>query len=230
MNSRDKSAQPIESTQSEGGTPLVSDGRFTMPNPYSPAKEVEIDEPHQEPVDTTDWTVQLQLVQRAAVRWTLVCGIAAAPSFVVGMWVTQGEAFGMFVAVLTFIGFYIAGDLISRHWPIRRHVAVRRTLVFVYVTRIVISIVFPVGIYIDIFTGAGMLALLDITARGVQQNDFTIGNGAAKFWLAYRMTFVHAILMNIVLAIYGVLLLPFVIFFTRLQGSKGEPIPSSDVS
>jgi len=222
MNSRDKSAQPVESTQSVGFRSLVPDDPRAMANPYSPAREVEIGEPQQRAMQTSGSEANFPSMPRTVLRWSVVCGIAAAPSFVMGLAVTQGQALGMLLAIVTFICLYVAADLISRHWPIRRNVVVRRTLVFVYVTRIVISVIFPVGMYIDIVTGSCMMFILEITANGGQQPDQLFNGEIASVWLTYRMTFVHAVLMNILLSIFGLLSFPFVTLYTKLRSSNDD--------
>lgn len=222
MNSRDKSAQPVESTQSAGFAPVSQDDRSAMANPYSPAREVEVD-PSPTPAVTNNPAENFPSIERTILRWIAVCGLAAAPSFVLGLAITGGQVFGMLLAILTFICFYIAGDLISRHWPIRRNIVVRRTLVFVYVTRIVISVIFPVGIYVDIMTGSGMMVVLEISGEQTPPPDATMGDEIAAIWLHYRMTFVHAIFMNILLAIFGLLSSPFVLFYTKMKTPIGDP-------
>lgn len=209
MNSRDKSAQPIELIQSAELTQFPRDYHDSIANPYSPAQEVESEETDALPTSTLVEGAKFPSLQRTILRWIVVCGIAAGPSFFLGRTINNGHVLGMIAAILTFIGFYIGGDLISRHWPIRRNVAVRRTLVFVYVTRIVLSIIFPVGAYLDMATGVGMISLMNVSMDQLRQPVLTFGEQLARFWLTYSMTFVHAILMNIILCVWGLFCLPF---------------------
>lgn len=220
MNSRDKSAQPIELTQSVELTQRPRDDHDSIANPYSPAREVDSEEPNALPASTLIDGVKFPSLQRTIFRWTVVCGIAAGPSFVLGWTINDGHVIGMIAAILTFIGFYVEGDLISRHWPIRRNVSVRRTLVFVYVTRIVLSIIFPVGVYLDMAAGSAMFALMNLSLDQLKQPALTFGEQLARFWLTYSMTFVQAILMNIILFVWGLICLPFIALYTNRRSAE----------
>jgi len=220
MNSRDKSAQPIELPQSTTLASLTPDDRHSIANPYSPAREVDSD---QEGGDTSTTEVdgfEYPAMRRTILRWTVVCGIAAAPSFMLGWALNDGNALGMLAAILTFIGIYVGGDLISRHWPIRRSVTVRRTLIFVYISRIVVSIIIPVGAYLDMATGLAMIASMNLSVDLLRQPDITFGDTLARFWLSYSMTFIQAIYMNIVLCVWGAICLPFIALYTNSQSAK----------
>ncbi len=220
MNSRDKSAQPIELPQSTTLPSPMHDDRHSIVNPYSPAPEVETDPETTKTSSTVIDGFKYPSLRRTILRWTAVCGIAAAPSFLLGWTINDGNVLGMLAAILTFIGFYIGGDLISRHWPIRRSASVRRTLVFVYATRIVLSIIFPVGIYLDMATGIAMLHLMNLNVDQLRQPDSTFGAQLARFWLSYGMTFFHAILMNIILCVWGLICLPFFAIYTNSRNAK----------
>jgi hypothetical protein len=186
-------------------------------NPYRPSPEVEpasdpqladTQSPDRPPISLT-WTV---------IRWTLVCVIAASPSFFIGLDFTGRRYGGMIAGIATFICLYVAADLCTRHWPIRRNPSVRRTLVFVYVSRIAISIIFPAGLYLDLMTGAVMISFMnenrEIFQSGPNLSSF---NELAAFWTAYRMTMVQAVLMNILLSLWGLLAFPFI----HLANRKG---------
>ena len=220
MNSRDKSAQPIELTQSAGLASLTPHDHQSIANPYSPAREVESEEPNALAASTLIDGVKFPSLQRTILRWTVVCGIAAGPSFVLGWMINDGHVLGMIVAILTFIGFYVGGDLISRHWPIRRNVAVRRTLVFVNVTRIVLSVIFPEGVYLDMATGIAMINIMNEPVEQLKQPVLTFGEQLTRFWLTYSMTFVQAILMNIILFAWGLICLPFIALYTNSRSAK----------
>ncbi len=202
-----------------------------MINPYASGPVLDEDVAPATAVDplTPDYPSLL----RTCVRWIFVCVVAAAPSFILGYGVTNDRIAGMLAAVVSFILLYIAADLMTRQWPIRKQAAVRRTLVSVYVIRVLASIVFPVGLIVDIPTGMVMFWIVSL-GRFEDRMPFNSMNELAAFWLAYRMTCVHAVLMNLLLAALGLLLYPVIAFFThRTQrwdpsnGSAGrfEPEP-----
>jgi len=219
MNSRDKSAQPIELIHPAEIASIAGDDHPGTTNPYSPAREVKNEDTPNPIASSTVPGVVFPSLPRTIMRWTIVCCIAAAPSFFIGFSVTEGRAAGMIAAILTFIGLYVAADLISRHWPIRSVIAVRRTLVFVYVSRIVVSCIFPVAIYLDMATGLAMTSLTGAPMDQFRNAENTDVRELALFWLTYRMTFVQAILMNIVLFVWGLLALPFMALSTTRRSS-----------
>lgn len=51
----------------------------------------------------------------------------------------------------------------------------------------------------------------------------------ALFWLTYRMTFVQAILMNILLFVWGLLSLPFMALSTRHRSLKDESVALDNI-
>jgi len=176
-------------------------------NPYSPA--VEIDEPakHSGEVDSSFPHAHYPSPIRTVLRWSIVCSVAAVPSFFLGVDVTQGRLAGMIAGVLSFIAMYVALDYCTRYWPIRQNAAVRRTLVFVYVSRILVSIVFPVGLFIDMFTGMAMMSFAGNSAEVFRETETPVSM-LVGFWVAYRLTIMQGILMNVVLTAWGLFAFP----------------------
>lgn len=203
MNSGDKSAQPVESDRS----PEI--------NPYSPAVEIETGEDGPSERLSVAEKSDHPSLQMTILRWTVMCTVAAAPSFFLGLTVTRGRAGGMVAAILTFIGLYVAADLITRHWPIRRNRLVRRTLVIVYFSRIAVSVLFPIGTFIDMFTGILMAQLIGDYMAPFRDASPTLQGETMLFWLSYRLTFIQATLMNLVLVVWGILCLPFIAAYYR---------------
>jgi hypothetical protein len=203
MISGDKSAQPIESTRS------------AEINPYSPAPEIKTgDDAPSERVSAGD-KPDYPTLQMTILRWTVMCSVAAAPSFFLGLTITRGRAGGMVASILTFIGLYVAADLITRHWPIRRNRVVRRTLVIVYFSRIAASILFPIGTFVDMMTGILMAQLVGDFMAPFRDASPTLQGETMLFWLSYRLTFIQATLMHVVLVAWGILCLPFIAAYYR---------------
>ena len=92
---------------------------------------------------------------RAATRWTLVCGISAAPSFYFGFGINNfaSRVPAMLCGIAVFIVAYTIVDVLY----LGRHVAasqrLRRTVYFGYGLRLFMSIVFPIGIIVDMICG-----------------------------------------------------------------------------
>lgn len=184
-------------------------------NPYRPSPEITPTSDPQSPQTSSPGPPQISLTW-TVIRWTLVCVIAALPSFFLGLDFTRGRYLGMIAGIATFITLYVAADLCTRFWPIRRKLAIRRTLVFVYVSRLVVSVIFPVGLFVDLMTGAVMLSFTEDTrevfATAITQSPINV---FAAFWATYRMTVIQATLMNIVLTLWGLLAFPFIHFWTN---------------
>jgi len=183
-------------------------------NPYSPAVEVDARAEHSgEPGPTSPYD-HYPSPLRTVMRWTIVCGVAAVPSFFLGFDVTQGRLAGMIAGVLTFIAMYVASDYFTRVWPVRQNTAVRRTLVFVYVSRILASIIFPVGLFIDMLTGMAMMSFAGDSAE-IFRETASPASTLVCFWAAYRLTVMQGVLMNIVLTAWGLIAFPFILGLSK---------------
>jgi hypothetical protein len=129
-----------------------------------------------------------------------VCGIAALPSFFWGFAMTGGEITGMLLGIFLFAVGYTLIDFRTAAWPIRQKKTIRRTLRFTYGTRIAISVLFPVGGYLDAICGIFSLGLISsVFGESIERLD---GMG---FRLTLLTTIVQGCLLNIVLAVYGLL-------------------------
>jgi hypothetical protein len=186
-------------------------------NPYAPSPIEEEDrevisrtlaDASREPLDELD-SVRLPL-WRTSLRWLLVCSVSAAPSFAFGLVTTDGRIAGMCVGILIFIVGYTWIDFrtAGRSWRRRRQV--RRTLRMVYGTRIAISILFPIGAYLDLFCGLISITITEPITR------LELRTNSMDFFGALLTTLVQGCLMNVVLGIYGLLLLLIQAVFTRM--------------
>ncbi|WP_158231104.1 hypothetical protein [Rhodopirellula bahusiensis] len=182
------------------------------PNPYATGpleegededRELLLDDPLDEkPFPSLPYTV---------FRWTLVCSIAAIPSFVVGLSVTQGQVLAMVTGVVIFAAGYVWADLVTRARPWRRYRNMTITLRTVYVLRLVASVIFPAGMFLDMFTG--MFAVLLVGS--VTQADATTGFG---YITTVFTTLVQGILLNVLLMVLALCVYPIV----RLTGRSRE--------
>lgn len=92
--------------------------------------------------------------------WSAVCTISAIPSFAWGFGTIASDHI---LAMCTGIGLFIIGytlaDQLSQNQPWRRHPIIRRTLKIGYITRMAVSIIFPIGAGLDLYCGVLSLML-----------------------------------------------------------------------
>ena len=174
-----------------------------QPNPYSPpASAVESPLPAEAGVDDSAATASMS---RTAVRWLTVCSLSAIPSFVFGMAVTGGQLAAMLSGILLFAIGYTVADYRTAGFAWRRRPIIRRTLKIAYGTRIAISLLLPLGAYIDIACGVVSLGLTEsLTGEGLATFDSA---SSMSFFPTLLTTLVQGVLMNVVLAVYALVVL-----------------------
>lgn len=177
-----------------------------MTNPYAPTTSLNDDElrdatsvdPTREIIDRPPYSLA-----RSFVTWSLVCSIAAIPSFYLGFAITRGFA-GMLTGVAIFIAAYIATDRATYSHPFRQSRIVRRVLRITYATRILITIAFPVGMFLDMV--CGMIAI-PLGTMNFDWEDPGRSTGSVSFLAAVLTTLIQGVLLNIVLGVYAAILL-----------------------
>ncbi|MEM9365694.1 MAG: hypothetical protein AAGD07_06835 [Planctomycetota bacterium] len=173
-------------------------------NPYAPTTEAS-----ESPSEFDNGAAKPKSRGQVIRRWTWVCGLAAAPSFVLGFMVTRGQVLGMLTGVAIFILLYSWADLRTSPMTWRQNQVVRRTLVTTYSIRILMTVVFPVGGYLDTISGFFAAATIGaLTGTTIEQDEFGFG-------LTLLMTLVQGSYLNVVLFIIGLLLLPIIAVITR---------------
>lgn len=145
--------------------------------------------------------------------WTVVCVISAAPSFYFGYGtIAQEQVAAMCLGIAIFIGLYTLADQWTQLHPWRQSRNIALTLKIGYVTRILISIVFPVGAAIDVICGlmsvgiAETMLLMDHSHSG----GSTYVGGEVHFLGALLITLVQGVVLNIVLFGYMTVVLGIV--------------------
>lgn len=151
-------------------------------------------------------------LSRTLVRWLVVCTVSAIPSFFFGMIVTESQVAAMAIGILVFVAGYTWLDYgtATRSW--RRNRRMRRTLRITYGTRIAISILFPLGAYLDLICG-----VVTMTITGSQLNG-----PALDFVAALMTTLVQGCVLNVVLAFYGLLVYLIQVVVAAIRGRRGE--------
>lgn len=133
---------------------------------------------------------------RTAIRWFLICGISAIPSFVIAYSQANSPALALLTGVALFAIGYTALDYSTAKTAIRRNKTFSRTLKITYGTRILITIFFPVAFYLDVICGFFSVAASEFL--------FGSNNAALETFVGVVFTVIlQGIAMNIVLACYA---------------------------
>ncbi|MEM8668311.1 MAG: hypothetical protein AAGG48_12410 [Planctomycetota bacterium] len=183
-------------------------------NPYQPTTEVSQEVRYPTDPDEPD------SVGRVARRWFLVCGISALPSFFFGFSLSGGRLSGMLLGIFLFAIGYTALDLNTADWPIRKKPSIRRTLKIAYGTRVAISIIFPIGMYLDLVCGIFSVGIVSTVFDGGME-PFNGPNGDKMSFLGTLITtLVQGCILNLVLGAYGLLVLLVHALFSAVKRAR----------
>lgn len=160
-------------------------------------------------------------LRRTFLRWFVVCGISAIPSFVFGLIVTGNQFAGMIVGILMFVAGYTWLDFATAHRPWRRNPRIRRTLRIAYGTRIAISVLFPIGGFLDVICGTLSMAITTPLTGVVSPGEQSLG-----FFGAVLTTLVQGCLLNVVLGIYALLVHAIQLAIAAMRGSRHQEASS----
>lgn len=148
---------------------------------------------------------------RALGRWTLICCISAAPSFFWGCALHRGfeHVVGMVGGILVFVLGYTVLECTHYYQQIITRPHMHRTALIGYGTRILISVLFPVGLAVDMMTGVISVAIIQSVSptNSVELSD---AGASASAFAVFLTTVVQGILLNFMLfaymiCVYGVL-------------------------
>ena len=168
-------------------------------NPYAPSMlDSDEETPSSEPA--SEEAPSSMPLHRTGFRWLVVCTLSALPSFFWGMAITEGQIAGMVCGILVFVVGYTLLDQRTASRPFRQKATVRRTLKIAYGTRIAISILFPIGAYLDLFCGFISLSLTQHIAIA----EFTTAD-SMQFGGTFLTTLVQGAVLNVVLGCYALL-------------------------
>jgi hypothetical protein len=137
---------------------------------------------------------------RALLRWTLVCGVSAAPSFFWGCALDRGiqHIAAMISGIVVFILAYTAFECTRTYRRLMQVPYMRRTAMIGYGTRVVMSIVFPVGLAVDMLVGMGTMTIVGAVAGALPSANV----GGPTFLVVFILTLVQGTLMNLLLVGY----------------------------
>lgn len=139
---------------------------------------------------------------RAFGRWTLICAVSAAPSFFWGC-ALHAEMYhlaGMISGILVFVLAYTAIECTPYYHQIISRPHVHRTALIGYGTRVLMSVIFPVGLFIDMFTGSCSVAIVQAAFPGSQ--DIVDAERTVSFQQVFVTTVLQGVLLNAMLFLY----------------------------
>jgi len=191
-------------------------------NPYAPALPTTEGELDRSDVISLESFATPSLA-KLILRWTLVCSIAAGPSFVVGYDVSNQQIAAMSLGVILFIVIYVTVDMYTRRWPWRQSVIVRRILIFCYATRIAVSVFYPIGMAVDLFAGIVSVSIVGEPIMPIMNEPRS--DDSMTFATTLALTIVQGFVLNLVLAVWG--LLAFIVVITsRFVRDHWTSLPS----
>ena len=186
-------------------------------NPYAPTASTSTiqDELTRELVEASEGEYLPASFAWTALRWFSICSLCAVPSFIVGFGVTNGRYGAMLTGIMIFSVCYTLLDYGTARQPWRSRKLIRRTLRTTYGTRIAITILFPIGYVLDLFCGMLSIRL----TQAIAGTEFTTdGPGLHTFANVLLTTLIQGSIMNIVLGIYGALVLALLGVVSALRG------------
>ncbi len=136
----------------------------------------------------------------SCLSWFAICSVSAAPSFYWGFGtIAREQVIAMLTGIAMFVAAYIFID--QSDWALRlRNVpGMRLTLRITYGIRIAMSILFPVGIFVDLLCGWASIAIVTALGAGITMESRS-GPETSSFLACLAVTLVQGVILNIVLA------------------------------
>ncbi|MFN3192066.1 MAG: hypothetical protein ACE361_16260 [Aureliella sp.] len=188
---------------------------MSQENPFAAPKfteETEMDEIRSKTQGDRQYLIPL--------KWLFVCVVSAAPSFGWGLTIGQtslGEILGMLAGIAVFVVVYSLSEFTDAVRRMKANTDLRRALRIGYITRIAISILFPVGLFLDMFVGIFSVRIVTVSASalGFMENgggDFGAGN---DFGFFFATTLVQGVFLNCILFAY------MLVVYAIIRGVKG---------
>jgi len=156
-------------------------------------------------------------------KWLLVCYVSAAPSFFWGSVISEFNLVNVLAMILGIFVFVIGYTLVEFTSFVRKSLLfspLRLTFRIGYWTRIGVSILFPVGIYLDLFVG--------FLSVGISDSFFstTIASGnspdavGASFFAFFFTTLIQGVFLNLLLFGYMVIVFGIIVGVRSLKASR----------
>lgn len=138
-------------------------------------------------------------VWKVALRWSAICVVSAVPSFFWGCTLHNQvqHILAMLAGIAVFVVAYTCAELSKWYRKLATLPGVKLTLLVGYATRIVVSLIFPLGATVDVFTG--MISVSLVSGPGAEP----VGQlEEASFLTVFLTTLVQGVLLNAVLFTY----------------------------
>lgn len=154
----------------------------------------------------------------ALTRWTLICAISAAPSFVCGVIMTR-HSFAVPMMLLGVTVFAVVYAYIDRGSRWRRWMSrplTRRCIMWAYGIRMTASILFPVGMYNDALVGLASVGAVGAVSSVLTDSNTPELNNPLQVFLT---TIIQGILLNLEIFLLVLLLIGLNHVFLALKGT-----------
>ena len=145
-------------------------------------------------------------------KWLLICVVSAGPSFFWGLAIGEQQwsaVLGMILGVLTFTVAYIVFECLPFTQRIMRDRHLKLAAQIGYGTRMGISILFPIGLSIDMLVGLAAIGTAQAVTGQVAETQST-----SVLWF-YGTTLLQGVYLNIILFVYMLFVYALVRLFSR---------------
>ena len=167
-------------------------------NPYSAPS---VADPHVREPDSLVSTG----VAKSFMKWGAICYVSAVPSFWAGLMTgsTFAHVSAMVLGILCFVVAYTYADVTYIRHAISQNRRLRTALRIGYGTRLVISIIVPVGLMVDLWFGILSIGIVShFTGPIMQMRADSVADPAQVFPAVFATTLIQGVLVNIVPAGY----------------------------
>lgn len=162
---------------------------------------------------------------RVIIRWLMVCCVAAGPSFYfgggIGGW-RSPEVLGMLFGILIFVAGYSLIEFMPQIQSAMAQRAKRRASRIAYISRMGISILFPIGVFVDLYCGIVSVGLAGMITggefNGMGRSMRPTDPPTFRFLTFLLTTIIQGTLLNILVFAYMLI----VYGFLRLFGVKNS--------
>ena len=159
------------------------------------------------PTEATGPVLNFAGFSRAMFRWCLICGVCAIPSFSLGMFLGSDltRVSAMVAGTVCFGVIYGAVDVLHGRKIANSNSRLSKALRIGFITRMGVSIIFPIGMLIDLFPGMVSLAAVQFLFGQSLMTFEPIElppTPAVVFASVFVATLIQGLFMNVILAAY----------------------------